>query len=131
MSSGGTNTKVLPFDAKHLDGIIPKHEINYTEISVMTGNPRATKGACKDHIELIFRKYADKARAGYRVDASLPHVGKLQISIGICAVIFNEDLIAETRGKTAINHMKRHHSAYIPNNLVNTKMLDQRNTQKV
>jgi len=79
---------------------------------------------CKDHCELIFDKFSKKAHAGYKVDAVIPHVGRLSISIGICAVIFNDDIIGQSRGKTAINHMKRHHSAYIRNNLVNTKNLE-------
>jgi hypothetical protein len=90
MSQGGTKSKVIPFQMNHNNGIVPQHEINYTEIATMVGCSRTT---AKDHCELIFRKYSDKTHAGYRVDASIPHVGKLSISIGIAAVIFNQDLI--------------------------------------
>lgn len=123
-SQNGSRNKVIPFDLKHMNGVIPQQNINYTEIAVLTGDERVTKGTCRDHIELIARKYSDKARAGLKVEAIIPHVGKLSISIGICAVIFNEELIEATRGKTAILHKNRHHSASIPNNLMNTKMLE-------
>jgi len=124
-SGGGSRSKVLPFDVKNLNGIIPKHDVSWTEVACLTGNPKATKGSCKDHCDLIFSKFSKKAHAGYKVDQVIPHVGRLSISIGICAVIFNDNLINSTRGKTAINHMKRHHSAYIRNNMVNTKNLEQ------
>ena len=51
-------------------------------------------------------------------------VGKLSISIGLCAVIFNTDIINDTRGKTTVIHKDRHHSADIWNNLANGRMLD-------
>lgn len=69
----------------------------------------------------MFRSLSEKAHAGLRVDAPIPHVGKLSISIGIIAVIFNSDLIQQSKGQTAINHMKRHNSAFVQNNLMNTK----------
>jgi nucleoid DNA-binding protein len=116
-SGGGSRSKVLPFDVKHLNGIIPKHDISWTEVAVLTGNPKATKCVCKEHCELIIDKFSKKAHAGFKVDSVIPHVGRLSISIGICAVIFNDDIIGQSRGKTAINHLKRHHSAYIRNNL--------------
>jgi hypothetical protein len=93
------------------NGIVPKHEINYVEISQMVGDRLATKQTCKEHCELIAKKYAGRAAAGKRVEATIPHVGKLSISIGICAVIFNRDIIDGARGKTAINYRDRHHSA--------------------
>jgi hypothetical protein len=110
-----------------MNGIIPKHDINYTEIATMVGEKRATKSTCKDHIELIVLKYSEIAHTGQRVDALIPHVGRLSISIGLCAVVFNEDLIAATRGNTAIMHMTRHHSASVPNNLMNSKILEPKN----
>ena len=113
---------MLPFDVKHLNGIVPKHDVNWAEISQNAG---CSKHKCKEYCELMFRKLSDKAHAGLRVDERIPYVGSISISIGICAAIFNSDLIDESRGKTAIDYKKRHHSAFIPNNLVNAKMLEQ------
>jgi len=125
-SIGGSRNKVIPFELRNNNGIIPKHSINYVEISVSVRNKRATKQACKDHCELIFRKYAERARAGHRVDAVVPHVGKLSITIGMCAIVFNQELIEATRGKTAINYRERHHTADQDkwNNWMNNKILE-------
>lgn len=115
-SIGGSKNKVIPYAQHKRDdvGIIPKHEINYAEISCMVGKPKlATRGACKDHCELIFRKYSDRARAGKLVNAQIPQVGQLSISIGIAAVIYNDALIEAARGKTTIDYKLRHHSAAI------------------
>ena len=32
-TAGGSQNKVLPFDVKYLNGIVPKHEVNWAEIS--------------------------------------------------------------------------------------------------
>ena len=63
------------------------------------------KGTVKDHCELIFRKYSDRAGAGHKVDADIPHVGKLAVSIGIAAIVFKDSIIKKTRGRTAINYV--------------------------
>jgi len=113
--------KALPLDIKRLNGIVPQHDINYNEIALIA---QASKGVCKDHCEQIFRKYSERAHAGYRVDAQIPHVGRLNISIGVCSVSFNKQIITQSRGVTAVDHMKRHHSANVINNLMNTKLLE-------
>ena len=60
------------------------------------------------------------------MDTEIPHVGKLSIHIGMCAVIFNRDLIDKSRGNTQINYRDRHHVADVDkwNNLTNPKMLE-------
>jgi hypothetical protein len=90
-TGGGTRSTVIPFELRNNNGIVQKHLINYSEISAQTG---LSKQTCKDHCELIFKKYAARAATGKRVEAQIPHVGKLSISIGICAVIFTEAIIA-------------------------------------
>ena len=120
-TGGGTRNTVIPFELRDNNGIVPKHQINYTEISVHSG---VSKQTAKDHCELIYKKYSSRAAAGKRVEADIPHVGKLSISIGLAAVIFNNDIINNSRGKTAIIHRDRYHSANIKNNMTNTKMLD-------
>ena len=120
-TGGGGRQTVIPFELRHNNGIIQKHQINYSELAAQTG---LSKQTCKEHCELIYKKYSDRAAAGKRVEANIPMVGKLSISIGICAVIFNTDIINESRGKTAVIHKDRHHSADVWNNLVNGRMLD-------
>ena len=131
-SVGGSKNKVIPFELRNNNGIVPTHHINYVEISVLVGHQLATKQTCKDHCELIFKKYSERARSGHRVDALIPHVGKLSISIGMCAVVFNEEIIEATRGKTAINYKERHHTADIHkwNNWMNNKILE-KNPNKI
>lgn len=90
----------------------------------MTKDAKATKGVCKDHCELVFKKVAEKAHAGFKVEQQVPCVGTLHISIGIVAVIFNQDLITATYGKTAIDYKKRYNSALPRNNLMNEKILE-------
>lgn len=119
---------MLPLDVRHLNGVIPKHHINYTEISLMVGQTRATKEACKNHCEVIFKKFADKAHAGFRVESAIPQVGQFSISVGICAVIFKDELVGEARDKTAVIHGTRHHSAKPVNNLMNARTLERENT---
>lgn len=126
MTTGGSKKTIIPFELRNNNGIVPKHDINYVEISVAVGSKHASKQTCKEHCELICKKYAARAAAGKRVEASIPHVGKLSISIGICAVIFNRDIIDDARGKTAINYKDRHHSADVHkwNNFMNGKELE-------
>jgi len=130
-SVGGSKNKVIPFELRNNNGIVPKHQINYVEISVVVGNELATRQTCKAHCELIFKKYSERARSGHRVEALIPHVGKLTITLGMCAVVFNQEIIEATRGKTAINYKERHHTADIHkwNNWMNDKILEKNPNQ--
>jgi len=123
-SIGGSKNRVIAFDSNNNTGILPKHDISYLDIALMTGNPKITRGVAKDHCELIYRKYANRAAAGYAVNATIPHVGKLSISIGLCAIIFDKDIIEATRGRTIINYKDRYHPTEQPNNLMNNKILE-------
>jgi hypothetical protein len=126
VTTGGSKNTIIPFELRNNNGIVPKHDINYVEISLAVGTKLASKQTCKEHCELICKKYAARAAAGKRVEAHIPHVGKLSISIGICAVIFNRDIIDDARGKTAINYKDRHHTADVSrwNNFMNGKELE-------
>ena len=90
----------------------------------------ASKSRCREICEQIFRKYAERIDSGFKTEARIPNVGRLWVSVGICALIFDKDLITSTYGTTAIDYKQRHHSAQPRNNLMTSKELDKGKTRQ-
>ena len=71
-----------------VSGIIPKLRINHFEIAAGTDGI-ATKEQCKFHLDSIIKGFSDQARTGNKVEAQIPHVGKLTIKNGVAGVVFD------------------------------------------
>ena len=118
--SRSTNQQQLRTYQNHgLSGIIPKVKINYFEVATLT-NGEVSKDECKIFIEQVIRAFSDKARNGQAVDSQIPHVGRFQVKNNIAGVIFDNNLIDDSRGQTA----KRYDNIFgKSNNWMNNKIL--------
>ena len=73
----------------------------------MCGSSSISKHVVKEHLESIFRKYADQAAAGKLVNMKIPKLGTLQCSVGLCGVIFDSHIMRATEGVTRVDSAAR------------------------
>lgn len=85
--------QLVPFKAQDEVGIIPKHEISYLEIAMLTGNVNTSKAMVKEHCECAMRTLSDKVRAGKAIKSEIPYVGSLLVRGGLAGVIFDPELV--------------------------------------
>jgi hypothetical protein len=96
-----TNQVLRIFVNHGINGIIPKVKLNFYEISCLT-NGVASKDECKNHIEKIIKGWSDHVKYGKATEIRIPRVGKLIIKSNIAGVIFDQSIISEAYGKTAL-----------------------------
>ena len=87
---------------KGASGIIPKVKINYVEVGMFCGQ---SKENCRKACENMFRNLSDRVRRGENITIEMPLIGRFLTRQGIAAVDFNGDLIEQTRGSTAKQHV--------------------------
>ena len=88
---------IRPFSLQGTSGIIPKVKINYFEVATLAGGV-ATKDECRTEVEQIFNNFSTQTRRGQAVEAIIPHVGRLSIRNNLAGIVFQQDLIAGSRG---------------------------------
>ena len=84
-----------------VNGIIPKVKLNYFEIASLTNNV-ASKDDCRQYIESMIKSWSDNIKLGKSTNIKIPRVGKLIIKPHIAGVIFDNNLISDAYGKTAL-----------------------------
>jgi len=93
--------QLRPYDIKGSSGIIPQVKVNYIDIATQCSqNKDIAKNAC----EQVFRFLSDKVRKNEPCQMEIPFVGTFMVRGNIAAIAFNQDLLEETKGKTARNH---------------------------
>ena len=98
--NGGT--QIRPLDLKGASGIIPKVKINYVEVGLFCNE---SKEKCRQACEQMFRGASDRVRKGENVVLEIPLIGRFMTKAKVAAIDFNLDLIDQTRGVTAKQHV--------------------------
>ena len=94
--------QVRPLALNGASGIIPLVKINYVEVGIFC---QQSKDNCRKGCEQMFRNLSDKARRGESLNFELPLVGRFIVRGNVAAIDFNPDLVEQTRGNTAKNHL--------------------------
>lgn len=100
--SHNRGAQIRPLALNGVSGIIPLVKINYVEVGIFC---QQTKDICRRGCEQMFRNLSDKARRGENCSFELPLVGRFITRNNVAAVDFFQDLVEQTRGNTAKNHL--------------------------
>ena len=100
--SHNRGAQIRPLALNGASGIIPLVKINYVEVAIFC---QQNKDNSRKGCEQMFRNLSDKVRRGENVSFELPLVGTFIKKGDVAAINFNQDLIEQTRGNTAKNHL--------------------------
>jgi hypothetical protein len=100
--SHNRGAQIRPMSLKGASGIIPTVKINYVEVGTFCGQ---VKDECRKGCEQMFRNMSDRARKGEPVAMEIPLIGRFITRGNVAAVDFFLDLVEQTRGSTAKNHL--------------------------
>ena len=62
----------------------------------------ASKDDCRSRIEEVIKSWSDNIKHGKSTNVKIPRVGRLIIKPHIAGVIFDQSLISDAYGKTAL-----------------------------